>query len=61
MAKSISKYIICGIVLFLAFLAILGTDWATLNYSFESFDQVIYTLMTSVTSASDGAIKAFIV
>lgn len=37
----------------------LGTDWALVNYSFSSFDEILYTLGTSVTAASEGVLKDF--
>ena len=37
----------------------LGTDWALVNYSFSSFDEILYTLGTSVTAASEDVLNDF--
>ena len=37
----------------------LGTMWAEKNYNYSSFDEILYTLGTSVTTASKGVINDF--
>ena len=45
--------------IFLSMALRLGTNWAVKNYSFSSFDEILYTLGTSVTTASKGVLNNF--
>lgn len=46
--------------IFLALVLKLSTDWANTNYHYTSFDEILYTLGTSVTAASNDVIINFI-
>lgn len=45
--------------LFLSQVIQLGTVWAKKNYSYSSFDEILYTLGTSVTTASKEVLDSF--
>lgn len=47
------------LAIFLSMALRLGTDWAVKNYSFTSFDEILYTLGTSVTTASKDILDDF--
>lgn len=47
------------LAIFLSMVLRLGTDWTVKNYSFSSFDEILYTLGTSVTTASQDALDDF--
>lgn len=47
------------VVFFLSQVIKLGTIWAKANYSYSSFDEILYTLGTSVTTASKGVLESF--
>ena len=47
------------LAIFLSMALRLGTDWAVENYSFTSFDEILYTLGTSVTTASKDILEDF--
>ena len=47
------------LAIFLSMALKLGTDWAVKNYSFTSFDEILYTLGTSVTTASKDILDDF--
>ena len=47
------------LAIFLSMAIKLGTDWAVKNYSFTSFDEILYTLGTSVTTASKDILDDF--
>ena len=47
------------LAIFLSMALRLGTDWAIENYSFTSFDEILYTLGTSVTTASKDILDDF--
>ena len=67
--KTIAKIIkesikLCFIIflffcLFLSMALRLGTDWAKVNYNYSSFDEILYTLGTSVTTASEEVLNDF--
>ncbi len=64
--KKVLKIILKGILILLLFIVLFlsqvinfGTTWAETNYSFSSFDEILYTLGTSVTTASNDALKDF--
>lgn len=45
---------------FLSIALRLGTDWAIENYNYTSFDEILYTMGTSVTTASEGVLEDFL-
>ena len=47
------------LAIFLSMALRLGTNWAIENYSFTSFDEILYTLGTSVTTASKDILDDF--
>lgn len=47
------------LAIFLSMALRLGTNWAVKNYSFSSFDEILYTLGTSVTTASKNVLDDF--
>ena len=65
-AKIIKESIkICFIILifFCLFLSLVlkpATDWAKANYNYSSFDEILYTLGTSVTAASEEVLDEFL-
>lgn len=46
--------------IFLALIIIFSTNWAVKNYNITNFDEVLYTLSNSVSSASNEIIYNFI-
>ncbi len=48
------------LLLSISFILIFGTNWAISNYGFDSFNQILYTLNSSVTKAGDGVVEDFI-
>lgn len=46
--------------LYISIILILSTNWAITNYGFDSFNQILYTLNTSVMKASTTVINDFI-
>lgn len=47
-------------LLYLSLALIIGTNWTLTNYGFDSFNQILYTLNTSVTKASTEVVHDFI-
>ena len=58
--KKIIKVILFYLVIFLALIIIFSTNWAVKNYNITNFDEVLYTLSNSVSSASNEIIYNFI-
>ena len=48
------------LLLSISFILIFGTNWAISNYGFDSFNQILYTLNSSVTKAGSGVVEDFI-
>ena len=48
------------LLLFVSSILIFGTNWAINNYGFDSFNQILYTLNSSVTKAGSGVVDDFI-
>lgn len=48
------------IICYLGLIIIFSTNWAQYNYSFDSFNQILYTLTSSVTKTSSEIIESFI-
>lgn len=60
--KKVVKVLFVFLIFLLFFLAQvinLGTSWAKTNYNYSSFDEILYTLGTSVTTASEGVLEEF--
>ncbi len=57
---SVISFIIFYLIIFLALALIFSTNWAIENYEINSFDQILYTLNSSVTSASNDIIIEFV-
>lgn len=45
--------------IFLSLALRLSTDWAKENYNYSSFDEILYTMGTSVTAASEDVLEEF--
>lgn len=56
----ISKFILFYILIFLSFAIVLGTNWAIDNAQITNFEQVLFTLNSSVSTASSELIISFI-
>ena len=54
------KWILAFIFIFLAFIIIFSTNWTLTNCQFDNFDQILFTLTSSVSSASTNIIEEFI-
>ena len=59
-AIEIIRFILFYLLIFLALIIIFSTNWAKENYQFNDFDQILFTLNNSVTSASNEIIISFI-
>ena len=57
----IIKWILAFIFIFLAFIIIFSTNWTLINCQFDNFDQILFTLTSSVSSASNDIIKEFVI
>ena len=54
------KWILSFLLIFLALIIIFSTKWSLINYQFNNFDQILFTLTSSVASASNDLIEEFI-
>ena len=54
------KWILAFILIFLALIIIFSTHWSLINFQFNNFDQILFTLTSSVASASNDLIEEFI-
>ena len=59
-AAKILLIILYLLLLSISFILIFGTNWAISNYGFDSFNQILYTLNSSVTKAGSGVVEDFI-
>lgn len=59
-AKKTIKFILFYFSIFLALIIIFSTNWAVENYRITNFDEVLYTLNNSISSASNEIIYNFI-
>lgn len=59
-AIKVIRFILFYLLIFLALIIIFSTNWAKENYQFSDFDQILFTLNNSVTSASNEIIISFI-
>ena len=58
---NVSKYILFYFLIFLSFAIIFGTNWAVDNAEITNFEQVLFTLNSSVSTASSELISSFII
>ena len=58
---NVSKYILFYFLIFLSFAIIFGTNWAADNAEITNFEQVLFTLNSSVSTASSELISSFII
>ena len=58
---NVSKYILFYFLIFLSFAIIFGTNWAVDNAEINNFEQVLFTLNSSVSTASSELISSFII
>ena len=54
------KWILAFLLIFLALIIIFSTHWSLINFQFNNFDQILFTLTSSVASASNDLIEEFI-
>ena len=60
-ALKITRFILFYFLIFLALVIIFGTNWALINCQFDNFDQILFTLSSSVSTASNDLINDFII
>ncbi len=58
--KKIIKTLLFYLLILLALIIIFSTNWTIENCQFDNFDQILFTLNSSVSSASNDIIKTFI-
>lgn len=54
------KWVLAFILIFLALIIIFSTNWSLINFQFNNFDQILFTLTSSVSTASSDLIEEFI-